>query len=102
MDAHNFRWYHNEDEFKVGAYLGSIPLQFIYQTVASKLDSGNSESAFSISTSQWFNKSKAEMGMRDFYFACPNSYQMDDWMISIEFLRTKAVYDAYALKNIPV
>ena len=27
---------------------------------------------------------------------------MEQWIISIEFLRVKAVYDAYALKNIPV
>jgi hypothetical protein len=27
---------------------------------------------------------------------------MENWIISIEFLRTKAVYDAYAKKNIPV
>ena len=40
--------------------------------------------------------------MRDFYFACPTDYQMEDWMITIEFLRTKAVYDAYASKNLPI
>jgi len=40
--------------------------------------------------------------MRDFYFACPNTYQMEDYMITIEFLRTKAVYDQYAQKNMPV
>lgn len=40
--------------------------------------------------------------MRDFYFACPSNYDMEDWIITIEFLRTKAVYDAYAQKNIPV
>jgi hypothetical protein len=69
--------------------------------VASKLESGN-QAAFSISTSQWYDKTRQEQGMRDFYFACPSTYQMDDWMITIEFLRTKAVYDAYAQKNIPV
>lgn len=36
------------------------------------------------------------MGMRDFYFACRNSHEMEDWIITIEFLRTKAVYDNYA------
>jgi len=65
------------------------------------LETGNS-AAFSISTSQWFDKSQQEMGMRDFYFACPSNYDMEDWIITIEFLRTKAVYDAYAQKNIPV
>jgi hypothetical protein len=40
--------------------------------------------------------------MRDFFFACDTDLQMEDWIITIEFLRTKAVYDAYAQKNIPV
>lgn len=40
--------------------------------------------------------------MRDFFFACDSDLQMEDWIITIEFLRTKAVYDAYASKNIPV
>ena len=40
--------------------------------------------------------------MRDFFFACDTDLQMEDWIITIEFLRTKAVYDAYASKNIPV
>lgn len=58
--------------------------------------------AFSLSTSSWFNKNQQEEGMRDFFFACDTDLQMEDWIITIEFLRTKAVYDAYAQKNIPV
>lgn len=27
---------------------------------------------------------------------------MEKWIITIEFLRTKAVYDSYARKNVPV
>ncbi len=27
---------------------------------------------------------------------------MESWLISIEFLRTKAVYDQYTQKNIPI
>lgn len=52
--------------------------------------------AFSLSTSSWFNKNQQEEGMRDFFFACDTDLQMEDWIITIEFLRTKAVYDAYA------
>lgn len=35
VDSRNFRWYHNETEMKSGKFLGSVPIQFIYQTVAS-------------------------------------------------------------------
>ena len=85
-----------------GHFLGSIQIQFIYQTVASTLDKGGNSSAFSISTSQWIDKNGVENGMRDFFFACSSDYEMEDWLITIEFLRTKAVYDAYASKNIPI
>jgi hypothetical protein len=73
----------------------------VYQTVASKLERGQN-AAFSLSTSSWFNKQGIEEGSRDFYFACEQSHDMEKWVITIEFLRTKAVYDAYAQKNIAV
>lgn len=65
------------------------------------MEKGN-EAAFSISTSQWVKKQGQNCEMRDFFFACPSTYEMEDWIITLEFLRTKAVYDAYAQKNIPV
>ncbi len=73
----------------------------MYQTVASKLQRGEN-AAFSLSTSSWFDKSGEEKGSRDFYFACKEEHDRDKWVITIEFLRTKAVYDAYAQKNIAV
>ena len=69
LDATNFRWYHDADEFKAGTYLGSIPVYYIYQTVASSMARGQ-DPAFSISSSQWNNKKRQEEGPRDFFFAC--------------------------------
>jgi hypothetical protein len=35
-------------------------------------------------------------------FCCDDIETQDKWVISIEFLRTRAVYEEYASKNIPV
>lgn len=101
IDSSYFRWYHNEKELKAGTYLGSVPIQFIYQTVSSKM-AWVEKPSFSISTTQWFDKYSNDQGRRDFYFACDNQQQMEKWIIIIEFLRTKAVYDNYTQRNIPV
>ena len=63
--------------------------------MASKLVRGEN-AAFSLSTSCWFGKKQEENSSRDFYFACKEEHDRDKWVITIEFLRTKAVYDAYA------
>lgn len=62
---------------------------------------GVNGAVFSISTSQW-DKLGQPMEMRDFFFSCASTYEMEDWIITLDFLKTKAVYDAYAQKNIPI
>ena len=36
---------------------------------------------------------------RDIIFSCDSDEARDKWIISIEYLKTKAIYDAYAAKN---
>ena len=47
-------------------------------------------------------KPSEDEGMRNLFFGCDKQIQMEAWVITIEYLRTRAVYEAYAQKNIPV
>ena len=44
-------------------------------------------------------RSTEEKGKREFFFSCDDVLTRDKWMIAIDFLKTKAVYDAYSRKN---
>jgi hypothetical protein len=72
----------------------------IFAVVASKMNTGNS-TAFSISSSNWI-KSGKDKGQRDFFYAAKTIVERDEWMAAIDFMRTKAMYEAYAAKNIPI
>lgn len=52
-----------------------------------------------IGVTMWTDKRKEEKGKRDFFFSCDDILTRDKWMIAIDFLKTKAVYDAYSRKN---
>lgn len=39
------------------------------------------------------------MPKRDIAFSCDTEEARDKWIIAIDFLKTKAIYDAYAKKN---
>jgi hypothetical protein len=70
--------------------------------VASRMNTGNS-TAFSISTSNWIKKRGGrDKGQRDFFYAAKTVVERDEWMAAIDFMRTKAMYEAYAAKNIPI
>ena len=48
-----------------------------------------------IGVTMWTDKRKEEKGKRDFFFSCDDILTRDKWMIAIDFLKTKAVYDAW-------
>jgi len=74
----------------------------IFAVVASKMNTGNS-TAFSISASNWIKKRGGkDKGQRDFFYAAKTMVERDEWMAAIDFMRTKAMYEAYAVKNIPI
>ena len=95
MTTEYFRWYHDEAELKSGSFLGSVPLEYIYNCVASKMASGEMP-AMSIGATLWMSRDGKEEGKRDFFFGCVNELDRDDWIMSLEFMRTKAVYDKNA------
>jgi hypothetical protein len=75
--------------------LGRIPIIQIYETVNAKLQ-WLTRPSFSIKTTMWFDKQDEEQGSRQFFFAGDSTIQIEKWMITIDYLHTKAIYDQYA------
>lgn len=69
LTAEYFRWYHDEAELRSGKFLGSIPLQYVYNCVASRMAAGE-HPAISIGATLWISKEGKEEGKRDFFFGC--------------------------------
>ena len=73
-------------------------MEFIYNIIRS-FQVHNDRPTFALSVTMWTDKSGNEKGKREFFFSCDNEIQRDKWIIAIEYLKTKAIYDAYADKN---
>ena len=52
-----------------------------------------------ISVTMYLDKGKNEKPKRDIYFSCDSAEERDKWMIAIDYLKTRAIFDAYAKKN---
>ena len=98
MTAKELCWYHDEAELEDGEPLGKINLEFIYQNFKS-FQVHNDRPTFMLSVTMWTNKKGEEKGRREFFFSCENEILRDKWMIAIDYLKTKAIYDAYTSKN---
>ena len=99
LDAAKLQWFHDDAELQAGkTVLGSIELRFIYNVIKSYQDH-NDRPAFMLGATMWTDKKGEEKSKREFFFSCHDVLTRDKWMIAIEFLKTKAVYDAYSAKN---
>ena len=105
LDANKLQWFHDDTELQSGDFLGSIELRFIYNVIKSYQDH-NERPAFMLGVTMW-NKGidrgakrvVKEKGKREFFFSCEDILTRDKWMIAIEFLKTKAIYDKYSKNN---
>ena len=99
LDAEKLQWFHDDHELQTGKYLGSIELRFVYSVLKSYQEH-NTRPAFMLGVTMYRDKTHKEVEKkREFFFSCADVLTRDKWMIAIEFLKTKAVYDAYAAKN---
>ena len=78
--------------------MGLVKLPFIYEVVKSK-QAHNERPSFMISVTMYLDKKNEEKGKRDIFFSCDTPEMRDKWMIAIDYLKTRAIYDAYAKKN---
>eukprot|EP00353_Schmidingerella_taraikaensis_P003927 CAMPEP_0185574322 /NCGR_PEP_ID=MMETSP0434-20130131/5811_1 /TAXON_ID=626734 ORGANISM="Favella taraikaensis, Strain Fe Narragansett Bay" /NCGR_SAMPLE_ID=MMETSP0434 /ASSEMBLY_ACC=CAM_ASM_000379 /LENGTH=68 /DNA_ID=CAMNT_0028190853 /DNA_START=602 /DNA_END=808 /DNA_ORIENTATION=+ len=49
--------------------------------------------------SMHITRKKAEAGRRTIIIACETELKRDRWLAAIDFLKTKAIFDAYAKNN---
>ena len=78
--------------------MGLVNLPFIYEVVKSK-QAGNERPSFMISVTMYLDKKGEEKPKRDIFFSCDTEQARDQWMVAIDYLKTRAIYDAYAKKN---
>ena len=98
LTAKELQWFHNDAELQSKRPLGSINLEFIYGVFKS-FQVHNDRPTFMLSVTMWADKNGIEHGKRDFFFSCDDEISRDKWIIAIEYLKTKAIYDAYANQN---
>ena len=78
--------------------MGCVKLPFIYAVVKSK-QARNEKPSFMISVTMYYDRDKKEKPKRDIYFSSESREERDKWMIAIDYLKTRAIFDAYAKKN---
>lgn len=78
--------------------MGQVNLPFIYEVVKSK-QAGNERPSFMISVTMYLDKKREEKSKRDIFFSCDTEQARDQWVVAIDYLKTRAIYDAYAKKN---
>lgn len=98
MTAKELCWYHDEAELEDQEPLGKITLEFIYNIFKS-FQVHNDRPTFMLSVTMWTNKKGENKGRREFFFSCDNEILRDRWMIAIDYLKTKAIYDSYTQRN---
>ena len=59
----------------------------------------NDRPTFMLSVTMWTNKKGEDKGRREFFFSCDDEILRDKWMIAIDYLKTKAIYDSYTQRN---
>ena len=80
----------------MGKYHGSVRLPFVYEIAKVTV---NDQHGFRLGVSMWLNAKKKESGRRDIVFACDSSEERDKWIAAIDYLKTRAIYEAYSKNN---
>ena len=59
----------------------------------------NGSPSFRLGVSLYEKPKQKEAGKRDIIFTCKTEYDRDRWAAAIEYLKTRAIYEAYAKNN---
>ena len=93
----HLKWFNTEDELRGDNYSGAVKLPFIFEvdkfTVKNKCDS------FRLGVSLYEQRGKEHAGKRDLIFTCKNPFERDKWIAGIDYLKTRAIYEAYQKNN---
>ena len=78
--------------------MGMVKLPFIYEVIKSK-QAHNERPSFMISVTMHYDRKGEEKGKRNVWLSCDSAEIRDKWIIAIDYLKTRAIYEAYAKKN---
>ena len=100
MNTREFKYYYSEEDYarkdpSLDEPLGTIPFKNIFQIMPLKeTESKGKAYAFVIYVGSWQKKEK-DMGIREFYFSAYSNDELEQWTTYMEFIRAKAIYDAF-------
>lgn len=90
-----FYWYYERDFLDNKMPLGSFDLKNLYQVqLLNDKEIGQKNNLFLIQVSSWQKKEVIKPARR-YYFSCNNRDQLYSWIITLNFLRVKAIYDEF-------
>jgi hypothetical protein len=102
-----FLYYYTDLDYRDNnAPLGTIELKNIYQvSIQPENEFGGRKNVFMIQTSAWYKK-EVQKGARKYYFYAKSKSLLFEWIITLNFLRVKAIYDEFSnnfgLINLPL
>jgi class 3 adenylate cyclase len=101
-----FYWYQEQDYRTNKKPLGSFDLKHLYLVeILRDKKIGDRDNLLHIGVSSWFKKDKP-YGSREYFFSCKERHILYHWVITLNFLRVKAMYDEFSsnfgLINLPL
>ncbi len=87
-------YYHSELEHRKHDPLGTIYLKNIGSVIPTERKKATEAFEFVVSSSTWVKKDISKRH-REFYFAAPTEEERDEWITTIEFLKTIAVHRSF-------
>ena len=89
----HLKWYNTEDELRADRYSGAVKLTFIFEVANVTVQ--DTDNSFRLGVSLYEQRGKEHAGKRDLIFSCKNSFERDKWIAGIDYLKTRAIYEAY-------
>ena len=90
-----YYWYKPEEYILNKQYLGMFELKNIYAITALKdFEFGQKKNILQLKVSSFYKKDKLKDG-RDYIFSFKSRSEMNEWIITLNLLRAKAIYDEY-------
>ena len=97
LNQFELTWYSSKEDVVSDKFRGRVKLPFIFEVVKLTDKDGNPQFCLCVSVHQTLNKKEA--GKRDIIFTCYSKHDRDRWIAAIDYLKTRAIYQAYAKKN---
>lgn len=91
-----FYWYEEKEHLTNKVPLASIETKHIF-LIETKPDFfvGNNKNILTIEVAEWYKKDILQ-GARSFFFSCDTREEMHIWVIALNFLKMKSVYDEFS------